>query len=291
MSDCKAIHQRIIGVLEKKLNKILPLNSNLLNEAMRYSAIKPGKCARPMLMLAVTKALGGNINRALVAASAIEIIHTYSLIHDDLPSMDNDDYRRGKLSCHKKYNEAIAILAGDSLLTFAFEILSNINISAAIRCEIISRVAQMIGTQGMAGGQMLDITFENKIVTEREIIDMMSKKTGCLFAVAAETSALLAGASCQMSRLLKDFGLNVGILFQMHDDILDEIGTLAELGKNTQKDKQAGKATLVSLFGINKAQEKFLSKLDTTKNLLKEFPENYYLLKFLDYLLPATQYF
>ncbi len=286
MSDCKNIHQKIIKILEKKLNSILPLGNNTLNEAMRYSAIAPGKCIRPMLMLAVTKSLNGNISKVITASSAIEIIHTYSLIHDDLPAMDNDDYRRGKLSCHKEYNEAIAILAGDSLLTLAFEILSNLNYPAEIKCKIINRVAKMIGSIGMAGGQMLDISFENKVVSEQEIIDMMSKKTGCLFAIAAEISAMLANASLETIALYKKFGLNVGILFQMQDDILDEISSLEILGKSTGKDRQAGKATLINLLGIEKAKEKYFERFIFTKDIVSDLPENDYILKFLDYLLP-----
>jgi geranylgeranyl pyrophosphate synthase len=284
MSDCKTIHQKITRVLEKKLNIILPSSNNILNEAMRYSAIAPGKCVRPMLMLAIAKTLNSNLNNVLSAATAIEIIHTYSLIHDDLPSMDNDDYRRGKLSCHKKYSEAIAILAGDSLLTFAFEILATLNISSSRRCQIISRVAKMIGYAGIAGGQMLDITFENKIVKETEIIEMMSKKTGCLFAVAAEISAILAGKSDEEINIFKNIGLNIGILFQMQDDILDEISTIEELGKSTQKDKQAGKANLVSLLGITKAKEIYNFELTLTKELIVKLPKNDYLFKYIDYL-------
>lgn len=286
MSDCKVLHKKIVRVLAKKLNKLLPVENSLLNDAMRYSSLEPGKCVRPMLMLAVTKALSGNINKILPIAAAIEMIHTYSLIHDDLPSMDNDNYRRGKLSCHKKYGEAIAILAGDSLLTFAFEVLSNANASSLIRCKIINRVAKLIGSNGMAGGQMLDITFENKTITETEILAMMSKKTGCLFAVAAEISAILAGATEKEVESFKNLGLNLGILFQMQDDILDVVSSKEKLGKKTQKDKQAGKATLVSLLGIEKAQKKFLDDCFLLRKKICKLSENDTLLKFLDYLLP-----
>jgi len=226
-------------------------------EAMRYSALGGGKRLRPFLTVCSASLFGVRIESALDAAAAIEFIHTYSLIHDDLPAMDNDDLRRGKPTNHKVYGEAAAILAGDGLLTFAFQILASAKVHAdpAVRCELISALAQAAGCWGMVGGQMMDLEAENKQLSLEEIIRLQRLKTGELFAVSCEAGAILGKAPAMMRKLLRAYAHDMGLAFQITDDLLDVEGTRTETGKNVNKDKIAGKATLVSALGIERSRE------------------------------------
>lgn len=226
-------------------------------EAMRYSALSGGKRLRPFLTVCSASLFGVSMEAAIEAATAIEFIHTYSLIHDDLPAMDNDDLRRGKPSCHKAFGEAAAILAGDGLLTYAFQVLSSPNMhpDPAVRCELISALAIASGCWGMVGGQMMDIEAENKQLTVDEIIRLQRLKTGELFAVSCEAGAILGKAPGMMRNLLRAYAHDMGLAFQITDDLLDAEGTRAETGKTVGKDKAAGKATLVSGMGIERARD------------------------------------
>lgn len=191
-----------------------------LHKAMRYSVFSGGKRIRPIVVLESAKSCGGRISDAIPAASAIELVHTYSLIHDDLPSMDNDDYRRGKLSCHKSFGEAEAILAGDALLTLAFSIIAE-NYKPKICLNIIKELSEAIGSTGMVGGQALDIAMSNKRIDKRTkaLIDRL--KTAKLFEVSAKIGAITAGAAKKKIRALRGYGLNLGMAFQAVDDLLD----------------------------------------------------------------------
>ncbi len=226
-------------------------------EAMRYSALSGGKRLRPFLTVCSANLFGVSFNAALEAAAAIEFIHTYSLIHDDLPAMDNDDLRRGKPSCHKAFGEAAAILAGDGLLTYAFQILSSPRVHAdpSVRCELISALAQAAGCWGMVGGQMMDLEAENQNLSVEEIIRLQRLKTGELFAVSCEAGAILGKAPMMMRKLLRAYAHDMGLAFQITDDLLDVEGTRTKMGKGVRKDKIKGKATLVGTLGIERARE------------------------------------
>jgi farnesyl diphosphate synthase len=226
-------------------------------EAMRYSALSGGKRLRPFLTVCASHLFGVSKDSALEVASAIEFIHTYSLIHDDLPAMDNDDLRRGKPTCHVEFGEAAAILAGDGLLTLAFQVLANgrTHPDPAVRCELISALAQASGSWGMVGGQMLDLEAEHKQLSLDEIIRLQRLKTGELFAISCEAGAILGKAPLMMRKFLRAYAHDMGLAFQITDDLLDVEGTRDQTGKGVRKDKIAGKATLVSIMGVERARE------------------------------------
>ncbi len=228
-----------------------------LMEAIRYSTLGGGKRLRPFLAVCSAHLFNVSMDAAIEAAAAIEFIHSYSLIHDDLPAMDNDDLRRGKPSCHKQFGEATAILAGDGLLTYAFQIMANARMhpDPTVRCELISALAQAAGCFGMVGGQMMDLEAENKTLSLDEIIRLQRLKTSELFAVSCEAGAILGKAPHMMRNLLRAYAHDMGLAFQITDDLLDAEGTRTQTGKNVRKDKAAGKATLVSVLGIERARE------------------------------------
>ena len=229
----------------------------IILEAMRYSTLSGGKRLRPFLTVCSAGLFGVSFEAAIEAAAAIEFIHTYSLIHDDLPAMDNDDLRRGKPTCHKAFGEAAAILAGDGLLTYAFQILASVKVhpDPAVRCELISALAVASGAWGMVGGQMMDLEAENKQLSLEEIIRLQRLKTGELFAVSCEAGAILGKAPGMMKKLLRAYAHDMGLAFQITDDLLDVEGTRTQMGKTVRKDKIAGKATLVSVMGVDRARE------------------------------------
>lgn len=226
-------------------------------KAMRYSALGGGKRLRPFLTVCASHLFGVSKDSAFETAAAIEFIHSYSLIHDDLPAMDNDDLRRGKPTCHIAFGEAAAILAGDGLLTLAFQVLANSRVHAdpAVRCELISSLAQASGSWGMVGGQMMDLEAEHKHLSLDEIIRLQRLKTGELFAVSCEAGAILGKAPAMMRKLLRAYAHDMGLAFQITDDLLDVEGSRDQTGKGVRKDKIAGKATLVSIMGAERARE------------------------------------
>ena len=225
--------------------------------AMRYASLAGGKRLRPFLVLSAADICGGDRQVALRVAAAVEMMHTYSLVHDDLPAMDDDDLRRGQPTLHKKFDEATAILAGDALLTLAFEVLADSRTHAdpAIRAELVLGLARAAGPEGMAGGQMLDLQAERQPVEDdAEIMRLEAMKTGTLFAWSCEAGAVVAGADDAARRHLREFGADFGLAFQITDDILDEIGDAAEVGKAVGKDTARGKATFVSRYGLDGAR-------------------------------------
>lgn len=226
-------------------------------EAMRYSALAGGKRLRPFLTVESAKLFGVNPDAAMLTAAAIEFVHTYSLVHDDLPAMDNDDFRRGKPSCHKQFGEAAAILAGDALLTYAFEVLSHpsVHADANVRCELIRSLARASGVRGMVGGQMMDLDAEHKTMEIDEVIRLQRLKTGELFAVSCEVGAILGKAPDAMRSRLSRYAHDMGLAFQITDDLLDVEGTRTATGKGVKKDAAKGKATLVSALGLERARE------------------------------------
>ncbi|MBA1338735.1 MAG: farnesyl diphosphate synthase [Pelagibacterales bacterium] len=228
--------------------------SYFLQVPMKYGVFSGGKKFRSSIVISMGKIYGINFKKLIIISAAIECIHSYSLIHDDLPSMDNDDFRRGKLSVHKKFNEYTAILAGNSLLTLAFEILteSDFKASQKNKNELINTLSKCAGYSGLAGGQYFDLTYENKIVSQKNIIEMQKKKTGELFGFCCESVAIMKGLNLKKRKKLKEIGINIGLLFQTVDDLIDHKGKSSIVGKPTGRDKKKGKATLISLWGYKK---------------------------------------
>ena len=224
-------------------------------EAMRYMALGAGKRLRPALVLLAAEACGGSAEEALPAAAAVEMIHTYSLIHDDLPAMDNDDLRRGRPSCHKAFGEAMAILAGDALLTEAFRVLAVEVADAARSRRLAGELARAAGASGMVGGQVADLKAELNRSADEQILSLIHRrKTGCLIEASVAMGAISAGAGEHYERSLRQYGLHLGLAFQIADDVLDVTSTAEELGKTPGKDVAAGKATYPAVVGLDAAR-------------------------------------
>lgn len=223
-----------------------------LFDAMRYSLLAGGKRLRPMLTLALCEICGGSAEEALPFAAAVEMVHTYSLIHDDLPCMDNDDYRRGKPTNHKVYGEATAVLAGDALLTAAFSQLAAASLPAERVVRAVDALSRCAGELGMVGGQLLDINAETRLCTEQEVYDIQSRKTGALISAACRLGVIAAGGSDGQLRSAVRYAEAIGLAFQIEDDILDVIGDEKKLGKATGMDE--AKNTFVRLYGIERCR-------------------------------------
>jgi geranylgeranyl diphosphate synthase type II len=245
-------------LIEKRIDEIFPERNTEYKkviDAARYSLLLGGKRIRPVLMLEFCKLCGGEMEDAIDFAIALEMIHTYSLIHDDLPCMDNDDLRRGKPSCHIKFGEDIALLAGDTLLTTAFSVASNANIPDDKKVKAISVLAKRAGAHGMIGGQVMDLAFEKEKPDIKSLYDMYILKTGALLSAAAEIGAIIAGADEEAVITAANYALNLGQAFQIIDDILDITGDEKLLGKPIGSDTQNDKTTVVSLIGLEKAKK------------------------------------
>ena len=267
--------------MKKKLNKIAKDTNNFLKKylksqkqtdlivPMKYGLLPGGKKIRSKVLIDVGKIFNTEYNTLIQVGAAVECIHAYSLIHDDLPCMDNDNLRRGKLSTHKKFGESTAILAGNSLLTIAFEILgrNNFKLNNNIKIKLIKLLSECSGHSGVAGGQFSDLNFERKKVPLKKIIDMQIKKTGKLFSFCCIVP-LIISKKIKLYREFDKIGSNIGLLFQIVDDLIDYKGKTKKAGKKTNKDKRIGKATLISLLGYEntiKYSEKL--KLNIFKNL------------------------
>ena len=247
------------NAVTEALDRILPKSDfaeQKLFDAMRYSALGGGKRLRPFLVLNAAQLFGVNPDCALRAAAAVECIHCYSLIHDDLPAMDNSDLRRGRPTVHKAYDEATAILAGDALLTLAFEILADprTHEDPKVRCALVTALAKSSGVYGMVGGQMLDLIAETTALDIGAITRLQRLKTGELIAFSCEAGAILGKASTQHHGALRAYAHDLGLAFQIIDDLLDAEGTEAETGKSVGRDAEAGKATFVTILGLERAR-------------------------------------
>lgn len=229
-------------------------SSNLV-EAMKYGIFSGGKRFRSAIIVNTGKIFDLNYKDLIIIGAAVECIHSYSLIHDDLPCMDNDDLRRGKLATHKKFNESTAVLAGNSLLTLAFKILSSkdLKLPQDIKTELINALSNCSGHAGIAGGQYLDLNYERKKVLKKDIINMQNKKTGQLFGFCCETSSIIKKTDKIIRNTLKEIGLEIGLLYQIADDLIDIKGDRKIVGKPTKSDIKKGKATLVNLLGYDNA--------------------------------------
>lgn len=271
MTELKEYLKKVVDLTDSTLEKLLPnekAEPNSIHTLMRYVIFAGGKRVRPCLVLATHEACGGDFANkdAAYAGAAIEMLHTFSLIHDDLPCMDDDDFRRGKPTAHKAFNEALAVLGGDALCIFAFEILSKIG-----RIEIINEISSALGTYGMIGGQVVDIESEGKPVSKETVKYIHKNKTAALIEASVKTGALLANAPAEVIKKLSSYGSHIGLLFQVIDDILDEESTTETLGKDAGSDRARGKATFPSVYGIEESKK-------YAKRLLKEAQED---IKFL----------
>ena len=265
---------RCAAETDSLLDQLLPVGATPARrviDAMRYAALGQGKRLRPFLLVEAATLFGVPRQRALRAGAALECVHCYSLVHDDLPAMDDDDLRRGKPTTHKAFDEATAILAGDALLTYAFEILSDeaTHPNAAIRMKLVSGLARASGLAGMVGGQMLDIEAETSAAAALSDITLIqSLKTGALFSYACEAGAILGAAD---PAPLRRYAEKIGLAFQIADDILDVESTPEALGKATQKDKGKGKATFVDLLGLAEAKSRAASLVAEAINSLSPY--------------------
>lgn len=264
---------------------------DVLRESMRYSLLAGGKRIRPVLVLATLEAFGKDLELGLPFACAVEMIHTYSLIHDDLPSMDNDDYRRGKLTNHKVFGEGMAILAGDALLTEAFGLMADganrADLSTQTAMAIIREGANLAGAKGMVGGQVKDLLAEEQQVPLKELEEIHRRKTGDLIAFSVRMGAYVASATPETMRKLNEFAYGVGLAFQIQDDILDVVGDQAKLGKPIGSDEEKHKSTYPSLLGLEQSRDKLATCIYQAKQSLAEIPEiePARLLEIADYLL------
>jgi len=250
-------------IVDQYLDSLLPEPhgpSGKVIEAMRYSISAGGKRVRPILMMAACEAVGGDFNKIMPAACAMECVHTYSLIHDDLPAMDDDDLRRGKPTCHKVFGEAIAILAGDGLLTYAFELMTHPELLTSVNGDLVNRAisifAKAAGVSGMVGGQTADILFEGRDVDGNTLAYIHRHKTGALIRASVEMGALLGEGEVVQVEGLSKFGTALGLAFQIVDDLLDVIGDEKKLGKPVGSDERNRKATYPALFGIEETKRR-----------------------------------
>ncbi|MFO7708978.1 MAG: polyprenyl synthetase family protein [Desulfobacterales bacterium] len=258
MFDLASYMARNNAAVESALAAFLdpPGREPRLAEAMRYSLMAGGKRIRPNLCIAAAEAVGGSADHALAAACALEMLHTYSLIHDDLPAMDDDDLRRGRPTCHMAFDEATAVLAGDALLTLAFEVLAGMEVvSPQVRLEVIRRVAAAAGFRGMVLGQMLDIGSEGRRLGVEEVEFLHGRKTGDMIRAALVSGALIAGGSAEQVRWIEAYGRAVGLAFQVVDDILNVEGDPAVMGKAAGTDKLRRKNSYPELLGLAKSKE------------------------------------
>ena len=265
--------------IDQSLEALLPAESvepEVIHRAMRHSVFAGGKRIRPILVIASGESLGGRSEVLRQLGSAIEMIHTYSLIHDDLPALDNDDLRRGRPTCHKAFGEDMAILAGDALLTRAFQVLSDLpGVGEANRLKILGEVSYAIGTiNGMIGGQVVDLESEGKPVNARTVEYIHRSKTGALLASCTRCGALAADADGDRLQALSDYGQSIGLAFQIIDDILDVTATSEELGKTAGKDAQVKKATYPSIYGLEVSREKARLLIQRARESLAQLGES-----------------
>jgi farnesyl diphosphate synthase len=277
----QAVEAALRGLLD---GRILPgeiARPARLLAAMRHGVLNGGKRLRPFLVMETAALFGADGDAPLRVAAALECVHCYSLIHDDLPSMDNDDLRRGQPAVHRAFDEATAILAGDSLLTYAFDIIADsaTDLPAATKAELVLGLARAAGPGGMAGGQALDLEAERKKPGEAGIITLQAMKTGALIRFACEAGAIIAGAAPADRERLAEFGSAIGLAFQLADDLLDLTSNAETMGKATGKDAAAGKATLAALHGGNWARQQLVGLVDQAQSLLEPFDERADLLK------------
>jgi geranylgeranyl diphosphate synthase type II len=276
--DIKSYLERKKHIVDRTLEKLIPPAKTfppVIHEAMRYSLFAGGKRVRPVLAIATAEAVGATTTNLLPIAGALELIHTYSLIHDDLPAMDDDDLRRGRPTCHKAYGEAVAILAGDGLLTMAFEVLSDPRRTKAIPARtlvpMIREIAVASGVFGMVGGQVVDIQSENREIDFPTLEYIHTHKTGALIRASVRIGAFYAKAGKRQFEALTRYGEMVGLAFQIVDDILDVTGKQEELGKDIGSDLEKGKKTFPGFLGLQESRRRAAEVVDEALDALKGF--------------------
>ncbi|SCM80129.1 geranyltranstransferase [uncultured Sporomusa sp.] len=278
-----------ISLIDEALSQYLPAETYppIIYEAMRYSLFAGGKRLRPIMLMAAADAVGGDGNDFLPVACALEMIHTYSLVHDDLPAMDNDDYRRGKPTNHKIYGEGMAILAGDGLLTAAFAMMvSQTKVDPAVLVTVVGEIAAAAGAAGMIGGQAVDLISEGKTIDAATLEFMHQAKTGALFKAALRAGAMLAGGSKAQIDALSQYAEQFGLAFQITDDILDVVGTQEKIGKPVGSDIRNHKATYVTLHTLDGAKQLAQQAVDNALASLDRFgPEAHILRELVVYLI------
>ncbi len=266
MTDLKTYMKAVATAIDAELDKLLPQEKTYpqsVHSLMRYSIFAGGKRVRPCLIMASYEACGGTFgeSKALLAGSAVEMLHTFSLIHDDLPCMDDDDFRRGKPTAHKAFNEELAVLGGDALCIYAFECLGRIG-----NPQIIVEIASALGTSGMIGGQVVDIESEGTVATRETLEYIHKNKTAVFIRACVRAGAMLANAQQSAIDKLSSYGDNVGLAFQVIDDILDEEGTTEQIGKDAGSDREKGKATFPSIVGMQQSKRYAKELIDNAKN-------------------------
>jgi geranylgeranyl diphosphate synthase type II len=271
MPDLTSYMKNVAALTETMLGELLPPETTYppsVHSLMRYSTFAGGKRIRPSLLMAAYEACGGAFGgRApLLAGAAVEMFHTFSLIHDDLPCMDDDDFRRGKPTAHKAFTEALAVLGGDALCIVAFEVLARLG-----RTDIITEIAQSLGTDGMIGGQVVDIESEGKKVGRETVEYIHHKKTAALIRACVRIGAMLADAPPAAIERLSSYGSNVGLAFQVVDDILDEESTTEQLGKDAGSDRERGKSTFPSVCGMEESKRYAKDLIENAKKDLALF--------------------
>jgi len=272
----RAVEAALAGLLDGRVLQGEIVRPERLLAAMRHGVLNGGKRLRPFLVLESAMLFDAPPEAALRVAAALECVHSYSLVHDDLPAMDDDDLRRGQPTVHKAYDEATAILAGDGLLTLAFDILaedSGDGLPATARLDLIRGLSRAAGIGGMVGGQALDLAAEKSRPDEQGIITLQAMKTGALIRYACEAGAIAGGAPAEDRERLAEFGSAIGLAFQLADDLLDITSTPQAMGKATGKDAAAGKATLVGLHGANWARQQLVGLVEQANSLLEPFGE------------------
>jgi len=292
MSELPKLFESYREQVNSYLDRLLPPENSApvpIYRAMRYSLFAGGKRLRPTLVLLTSESLGENPETLLSVAAAVEMIHTYSLIHDDLPSMDNDDFRRGNPTNHRVFGEAIAILAGDALLTAGFKILSEAAYTADVRCNLISMLAKAAGTEGMIGGQVLDILAESKVLNRLELEMIHGMKTAALIGFCATAPAVVLQKGESVQRALNQYGESVGLAFQIIDDVLDVEGTTQSLGKTAGKDRNAHKATYPSILGLQESKSLAADLIKTAIKSISTYDSKGYLTSFAQFVLERTK--
>lgn len=277
-----------VRMINSELDRLIPSEDTPplpIYRAMRYSLFAGGKRLRPTLCLAVTESLGTSAGSLLPVASAIEMIHTYSLIHDDLPAMDNDDFRRGKPTNHKVFGEAVAILAGDAFLTHGMETLAHAPYDPAVRCRLIQLLAQAAGAGGMIGGQVLDMENEAKHLSRSELELLHSMKTAALIRFAAVAPAVACQSGEIVERALAEYGANVGLAFQIVDDVLDIESSTEVLGKTAGKDVEDQKITYPALIGLPESKRLAAELVDSAVRVASPLDRHGYLAALANYVL------
>lgn len=281
----KIILNNYISEIEKYLNehiysvRNIPLRTEIIN-AMKYSLSAGGKRIRPVLVLEFCRMCGGNVKKAFPVACALEMIHTFSLIHDDMPCMDNDDYRRGKLSCHKAFNEATALLAGDALQNEAYKIIADSDLDDKIKVKVIMELSYAVGIEGMIGGQEMDMKIHDINIDTDDIIQIYSMKTGALLKCACKIGCIVALADNEKINAALQYAQNLGLAFQIRDDILDIISTDEVFGKPIGSDEKNNKMTYVFKNGLEKSEETVKKLTQNALEALNNFPENSFLYNF-----------